>query len=366
VFRKPQLFEEFDIILVDEAHLVSFEPKTMYRLFLDKLGKPTLGLTATHFRLKGGYLHKGPNAFFENVSYEISIPVLQKEGKLCEVIGQGSEIKLDVSKIRKQGGDYVTKELSLEFDREAITKKIAQDLLQHKESRHKWLGFAIDIKHCENIAAELNVLGVKSEALHSKLSKRIQSRLIRDYKAGVYQCLVSVAMLTTGFDVPAIDLVFGVRATMSLILHIQIPGRGMRVFPGKENLLYLDYAGNLLRNGPIDNPKVPEPGQRKRIGDPVLKECEKCFLIVPVSIRICPRCDTEFKIKHKLSSAASDATIISRGEWHEVSDVCYSKQLSRKNNTPMLKVGYQCGLRLFSEYVLFDHNGYAGAKAHRW
>lgn len=366
IYKKPQLFDEFNIIIVDEAHLVSFELGTIYREFLDKLNKPTLGLTATHFRLKGGYLHKGKNAFFQNIAYETKIHTLQKEGRLCEVIGQGSKIKMDVSRIRKQAGDFVSKELSLEFDRVEMTKKIAFDLIRHKSLRRKWLGFAIDIKHSEHIADELNDLGVKTAVLHSKLTKRVKNNTIQSYRNNNYQCLVSVDMITIGFNVPDIDLIFVARPTLSPVLHVQMPGRGMRVFPGKENLLYLDYAGNLLRNGPIDNPKIPEPGERKRKGDPILRECPQCFLIVPVSIRICPRCSAEFQIKHKLTAAASDAPVLSKGEWHEVEQVSYDLKYSRKGNIPMLKVRYQCPLRSFSEYVLFDHGGYATAKARRW
>jgi DNA repair protein RadD len=366
VFRKPQLFEEFDIIIVDEAHLVSFELNTMYRKFLDVLDKPTLGLTATHFRLKGGYLHKGPNAFFQSVAYEITIPVLQREGKLCEIIGQGSKIKLDASKIRVSAGDYVTKDLSLEFDRAEITRRIARDLLQHKETRRKWLGFAIDIKHAKNIAVELNALGVKTTAIHSKLQKAVKNQLIEDFKAGVYQCAVSVAMLTTGFDVPAIDFIFCIRHTKSVTLLIQMIGRGMRTCMGKPDCLFKDYTKSLRNLGPIDDPQVPEPGKKKKKGEPVLKECEECFLIVPVSVRICPRCETPFKIRHKLSTSASKAEIISKAEWFSVDETVYSVQISRKGNIPMLKATYKCGLRWFHEYVLFDHTGYALAKARRW
>ena len=366
IYKKPQLFEDFDYVIVDEAHLVSFDMNTMYRKFLDRLGLRSIGLTATHFRLKGGYLHKGKNAYFESISYEITIPVLQKERRLCQVIAQGSEIHLDASKHRKQAGDFVLKELSLSFDREEITKRIASDLAQFKETRNKWLGFGIDTKHCDHIAFELRALGIKAFAYHSKLTERVRAQLMANYKEGLIQCLVSVAMLTTGFDVKPIDLVFCVRHTDSLVLHIQMPGRGMRVCEGKKDLLYLDYANNLLRNGPIDNPKVLEPGEKKKKGTPVLKECEECFLIVPVSVRACPRCGTEFKFKHKLESVSSNAVIVSKGEWHKVNRVRYSLKNSRKGRVPMLMVLYQSGLRSFVEYVLFNHSGYPRSKAHRW
>ena len=365
IYRKPQLFEDFDLIIIDEAHLVSFSPGSMYRKFLDALGKPTLGLTATDFRMKGGYLWKGEAAYFEAVAYRITIPVLQREGRLCQVISQGSKIKLNADDIRVQGGDYVAKELSKEFDREAITRDIAVDLSQYVDSRKLWLGFGIDIEHCENLAAALRMQGVNAEAYHSKLKDRFQKALMRDYRKRKKQSLVSVGKLTTGFDIPPIDLIFMARPTRSPGLYIQMVGRGMRVADGKKDLLVCDYAMN-YKNGPIDDPRVPEPGKKKKKGDPILKECEECFLITAVAVRECPRCGWEFPIRHHLIGSPSKKTIVSKGEWHLVDNIRYSVQLSRKDGTPMLKVEYQCGLRFFSEFVLLNHSGYALAKAHRW
>ena len=366
VYRKPQLFADFDLIIVDEAHLISFDQNTIYRKFLDALDKPTLGLTATPFRMMGGYLHQGPNAYFQHVAYEITIPVLQKEGKLCEVVNQGSKVVLDASKIKVSGGDYVRRELSREFDRDAVTEEIVGDLTQHRDLFDTWLGFAIDIQHAKNLTQGLQSKNISAEALHSGLAERVQRALIQAYREGEFQALVSVDMVAIGFDVPRINLLFLARHTKSVSRHIQMIGRGMRVFPGKTHLLVLDYARNTKENGPIDNPRVPEPKQRKRKGDPLVKECPECFLFVTPSIRICPRCDFEFPIKHKLSASASDAPIISKGKWYPVDGVSYAVKKAKKSGISMLWVRYSSGLRGFSEYVLFEHSGYALAKAHKW
>lgn len=365
VFQKQYLFKDFNIIMVDEAHAVSFEKNSRYRKFLDYLNKPTIGLTATHFRLKGGYLHTGDNAYFQSIAYEIDMKLLQKEGKLCQLRQPGTKTRMDTSGIRKQHGDFIPKELSLAFDREKITEKIVMELLPYKNLRKKWLGFGIDINHCENITKELNKKGIKAKCLHSKIKPGLRNKIIQEYRDSKYQALISVAMLTTGFDVKDIDLVFCARPTSSLVLHIQIPGRGMRVFPGKNDCLYLDFAGNLHRNGPIDSPAVNDEGLKKKKGEALMKECEKCLEIVPIAVRVCPNCGTEFLFKHHLTSSASDAAIMTVEAWHKVKKVSYSV-CKNKDDISYLKVNYFCGLRKFSEPICFEHTGFPKTYAKYW
>jgi superfamily II DNA or RNA helicase len=59
--------------------------------------------------------------------------------------------------------------------------------------------------------------------------------------------------LTVGTNVKRIDLIAGLRPTESTGLYVQMAGRGTRLFPGKEDCLYLDFAGNVYRHGPVDD-----------------------------------------------------------------------------------------------------------------
>ena len=68
--------------------------------------------------------------------------------------------------------------------------------------------------------------------------------LIENFKAQRFRYLVNVAVLTTGFDAPHVDLIAILRPTESVSLYQQIVGRGLRLAPGKTDCLILDYAGN--------------------------------------------------------------------------------------------------------------------------
>ena len=362
IYNKPELFDQFDLIFVDEAHTISHIKGGMYQKFFAQVTKPVIGLTATPFRLGTGYLHLGDDAFFDDIVYTIPIRKLQDDGWLCKLTAKGTKQRLNATDIRKQAGDYVIKELSLAFDRKAITRDIIKELRVYKEIRKKWLLFAIDIEHAENITAELNEAGIKSAYVHSKM-KGDRATVINSFKAGEYQALVSVAVLTTGFDAPDVDLIALLRPTASPVLHVQIIGRGLRPYPGKEDCLILDFAGNLLRNGPIDSPVIKLKG--KGTGEAIMKECPHCFEIVHAAVRICPCCNRKFEFKHKLTASSATREILSLEEWHDVTGVLYASYIGTRK-IPMLKVTYSCGLRTFNEYVCLQHGGYARHKACHW
>ena len=362
IYNKPELFDQFDIIIVDEAHTIPHTRNGRYHKFFSQVKKPVIGFTATPFRLGTGYLHMGNGAFFDDIVYTISIKKLQDDGYLCKLTSKGTKKRLDASKIKKQAGDYILRELSLAFDRDRITRNIVQELLSYKDLRKKWLVFAIDINHAENIAAELNFVGIKTAYVHSRMTGD-RDDTISDFKRGMYQALVSVAVLTTGFDAPDVDLIVLIRPTASPVLHVQIIGRGLRPYPGKEDCLILDFAGNLMRNGPIDAPVIKLRG--KGDGEAIMKECNHCYEIVHAAIRICPCCGKPFEFRHKLSAHSADKNILTTEDWHPIDEVKYFNYTGSRK-IPMLKVSYFCGLRRFNEYVCLEHSGYAKHKAHHW
>ncbi|MFO6484435.1 hypothetical protein ACLBR5_13415 [Escherichia coli] len=67
--------------------------------------------------------------------------------------------------------------------------------------------------------------------------------LIEDFKAQRFRDPGYVAVLTTGFDAPHVDLIAILRPTESVSLYQQIVGRGL-ASSGKTDCLILDYAGN--------------------------------------------------------------------------------------------------------------------------
>jgi DNA repair protein RadD len=348
--------------LVHNCHTIPHHKEGRYNKFFKQITKPVIGFTATPYRLGYGYLHLGEYKFFDDIVYTIPIKRLQDEGYLCRLTCKGTKKRLNPEGIKKQAGDFMIKKLSMAFDREKITEDIISELLIYKKLRKKWLLFAIDIKHAEHITDQLLQNGIRAGVVHSKMTGN-RDAIISGFKEGKYQCLVSVAVLTTGFDAPDVDLIGLLRPTSSPVLHVQIIGRGLRTSDGKDDCLVLDFAGNLMRNGPIDAPIIKIKG--KGGGEPIMKECNNCYEIVHAAVRVCPCCKTEFQFRHKLSTKSANRELLSLEEWYDVEDVKYSRYVGSKG-TPMLKVSYVCGIRRFNEFICLQHNGYAKHKAHHW
>lgn len=377
VYRRPDIFKDFNFVIIDECHLINHNDEGMYRNFLNRLPKANyIGLTATHFRLGHGYIHEGKNALFTDVVYDLSsvenFNRLVKEGYLSRLISKATDADWDTEGVRTRGGDFRTDDLSTKFDREKITDEAVKEIIKYGKNYKAWLVFAIDIEHAEHIASKMNELGIKTACVHSKM-KEDRSEVISAYKRGHYRCMVNVDILTTGFDVPHIDLIAMLRPTKSPVLHVQAIGRGLRVAEGKDHCLVLDFAGNTERLGPINNVVVRKKGEGKGNGEPITKRCPECDVIHHPSVKECDVCGHVFKFKEKIKTKAGSSDVVQGDnwkeelvKWHEVDEVQYYIH-QKKGKPSSLKVTYLCGLKSFSEWVCIDHPpGFAKHKADNW
>ena len=374
IFRKSELFSDFDIIVIDEAHLIQQKPNSMYqKLFKGmKSGYKRLGLSATIFRRQSGYLHEGEGAMFNKVSFDLSssdaFMSLIEDGYLCDMIAKSTNYEMDVKGVKTTAGDYNQKALVEKFDRPHITDRAVKELIKYGKNYKSWLIFAIDIKHADSIHRTLLGLGIKSMCLHSR-SKNERHSVTEAFKKRDIQALVSVGMVTTGFDAPNVDLICMLRPTKSPVLHIQMTGRGARPFPGKEHCLFLDFAGNTMRLGPINNVIVTKKG--KGNGKPPAKLCPDCGVIHHISVKVCNVCGHKFKFKQKITMKPWERDVLKRKEkvippeWLTVDNITYL--IHQKPGKPdSLRVVYRCGLNQINEYICLDHTGYAKMVAENW
>jgi DNA repair protein RadD len=423
VWRHPELFENVGLVIIDECHMIPIDEGSMYRQFLESLEFATyVGLTATPYRLGHGYIHKGEGALFTDIVIDYSefekFNWLIDEGYLSQIHAPDMKAKvgyeMDPTGVKKQAGDYKTSDLSKKFDRGEITKLAIDECIRYKNKFKKWLIFAIDIKHAENIAAELNHRGVKTLCVHSQMDDG-REQAIQDYRDGKYQAAVNVDIMTTGLDVPDIDMIVLLRPTQSPIFHVQSIGRLLRVVfakgydlttkegrlaaikaGGKPFGFVLDFAGNTKRLGPINDVVVKQKKKRDgKGGDPITKTCPNCSCICHATLKTCPACNFSFEIKEKITQQASELAIIKRKQdeqkrlmqekeeaeqaermkaelrekqkkWVEIVNVEYNIH-NKVGSRSSLKVTYDTGLQKFSEWVNIDHHSiYARRHAQNW
>ena len=373
IYRNPEYFDDFKYVIIDECHLVSDRPESMYMQLISGMNSPrVIGLTATPFRLGTGYLHTS-SGIFTDISCDWTskerFQQLIDENFLCKLTTKRTDLEMDTSGIKLVAGDLNEKQLAERFDRDKVTNEAIKEILAAGKYRSKWLVFAIDIAHAEHIAEQLIRCGIPTAPVHSRMDQAGFDReaTIDGFKNGKYKCVTNVNILTTGFDHPGVDLIAMLRPTNSPILHVQSLGRGGRVSPGKRNCLVLDFAGNTVRLGPVNDVLVQKAKKGDKEGEAITKTCPDCDEILPPAVRICPECDFEFHFEHHLSSLATTAEVVDDGKFHwvKVSDVKYTAN-TKVGAPSSVRVDYKYQGGKVSEYICIEHTGFAKHKADHW
>ena len=150
-------------------------------------------------------------------------------------------------------------------------------------------------------------------------------------------------------------------------MHVQILGRGSRIYPTKSDCLVLDFAGNLARLGPINDVYVRVKGKGKGGGEPIMKQCPKCDLMVHAAARKCSRCGHEFPFEHGLTRSAGTDVVIEVGKpiWLPVDAVEYDVKAD-PGRPAIFQVTYICGNKRIKEMICLEHRGFAREKAVHW
>jgi DNA repair protein RadD len=358
-----------DLVIIDECHLVNHKETGDYRTFLYELTmiNPALrviGLTATPFRLGHGYITDKP-AMFDALLTPVSIEALIYKGFLSTLRSKHTEERLDVSGVKKRGGEFIESELQAAVNLEPKNRAIVKEVIERAGNRKAWLFFCTGVDHAHNVAKILLENDIPAACVTGKTPKKEREQILEDFKAGRLRALTNANVLTTGFDYPDIDLIAMLRPTMSAGLYVQMAGRGMRVKSHTDHCMVLDFAGVVASHGPItavQPPKKPKPGQE---GEAPVKSCPECHELVPPNTKECPCCGYHFPIAQKKLKLHHDDIMGLDGNEMKVTDWRWRKHISRASGKEMLAVSYYGGLSdpPIVEYFPVTHDGYAGQKA---
>jgi DNA repair protein RadD len=325
------------------------------------------GLTATPFRLDHGHLCEGDGHIFDDIIFEYSIAQGIRDGFLSPLLSKATRTTIDISEVGKRNGEFIPEQLEAVAGDIDVVAGAADEIIAHAGSRRAWLAFCVGVKHAELVRNALRDRGVDAEMVLGETNDNERDRIIEESRAGRLTCIVSVMVLSYGFNVPFVDLIALLRPTCSTGLYVQQVGRGIRRADGKSNCLVLDFAGNVRRFGPVDDPQITVKGGGK--GEAPTKTCPACHEIVALATTQCPCCGHELPRRTNITheAKADTAEILSSGparsDWFGVEDVSFFKHMKV---TPSLKAAYQCGIDTFYEWACLEHQGLARLKAETW
>lgn len=385
IANKAEQIGHIDVVLVDEAHLMPRNSETQYGKLIEGLRaiNPDLklvGLTATPYRLGEGLLTEGDGALFDDICFEKPIGEMIEEGYLCRPISKGMATAFDLSGVGRQGGDYKQNALQAAIDKDDITASVVDEIVTYGTAsgaeRKAWLCFCSGVEHARHMRDEIRGRGFSCETVTGDTPTGERDRILADFKAGKIRALTNNSVLTTGTNLPIIDLVAFCRPTLSAGLFVQMAGRGLRLYPGKEDCLFLDFAGVVRKHGPID--AVTPPGMKKGDGEAPVKQCPQepddrglvgCGSLIHASLHTCPDCGYEFPVDEtpKISAQAEDVPMLSKDEatWRVVTSRRFDYHEGKGEKPPSVRITYMSGLTSLREWVCPQHTGFAKSKCDR-
>ena len=374
-----------DVIIIDEAHRVGMTPsgKSQYeKIFKLYPEAQRVAFTATAWRMDNGPICKektdgnsssgspddtGSNSdsnvhWFDRNSFQYDVKRGVEEGYLAPLVGLNSELQLNLDEVTITGkGDYNKTELDRIMHRaeyDAWLVAVAKSLNQF-EDRKFIAVYCTSVKIATRFAHLLwEHTNRKTCQVYGHHKKDQRDKIFERVRSGKSNALVSVDMLTTGFDLPRLDCIVCLRPTLSSSLWVQIMGRGTRLAEGKTDCLVLDYVGNLMRLGGVQmmpNYKDEKSGELIQAQTPVRPHVKK-------ERRVFPGVKTLEVVDPLTGEPATDNSII-KARVHDCSGWV-------NGNVYYITVKYICetenGIRIDATQFIDTSNGRQNNKAHKF
>lgn len=227
----------FDTIIIDEAHhCISDSYQRVLHHFPEAR---VLGVTATPDR--GDMKNLGQ--VFESLAYEYTLPRAIKEGYLSPIKAVTIPLKVDLTSVGVQSGDFKAGDLGTALD--PYLEGIAAEMEKYCRDK-KTVVFLPLVKTSQKFRDILNAHGFQAAEVNGESQDRTE--ILQEFDAGKYNVLCNSMLLTEGWDCPSVDCIVVLRPTKIRSLYCQMVGRGTRLFPGKDHLLLLDFLWHTERH----------------------------------------------------------------------------------------------------------------------
>jgi DNA repair protein RadD len=396
VWDKALEIGHVDVLIIDEVHLVPNDGNTMYRKLIAALlainpDMKIVGFSATLYRLDFGRLDEGDDRLFDKTVYTYDLAKGIDDGYLTRLTSKPCDFSYDMKGVRRLGGDFKKSDLAKATDKEELTRAAVSEIMAaaQAENRTTAIIFCNGIDHATHVRDEIRQYGKSCEVLSGKTPKGERRRIIEDLKSGRLWGCTNDNVLSTGTNIPRVDLVADLAPTESTNRYVQRAVRGTRVvWPAgfdpdstdaegrkaaiargpKPNCRYMNFAGNIERHGPVDCVQPKKPG--KGDGQAPIKLCMQCEEICAAGARVCPNCGNEFIFEEKpgFTAKPTDVAIlatVAEPESRRVSSRTFRLHPGKGGKPDSVKISYMCGMTSISEWACPGHTGFPKSKADR-
>ena len=292
--HRKNVIKDFDLIIVDECHTIR---KATAEILMQK-NCPAIGLTATPFS-------KGLGKIYENL---VNVTTTDKliEDKVLADYTVYSCPEPDMRGVKIVNGEWEVKETS---NRSLVVVGDVVKTYIDKAYGKKFICSAVDTKHVEALKAQFQEAGIMCTSFTYHTTPDERRQIVQEFRKpdSYIRGLITVTAATKGFDVPDVECVIMARPLRkALAEHIQLLGRGLRPFPGKDKCIVLDHAGNCARfwgdmlyffaNGAStldDKEKKWQKAVMESEKEDRSIKCAGCDCLYQAKLPYCPECGME-------------------------------------------------------------------------
>lgn len=298
----------FDLVIQDEAHIaVGGEGGALLKSFQC----PRIGLTATPARTDG----LGLGELYDELVLGPSVADLTEHGFLVPV-RYFAPSKPDLDGVKVTAGDYNQKQLGDRMDQVKLIGDVVENWARICPDR-KTLVASVTVAHSMHLRDAFRAVGVKAEHVDGETPHDERAQLFRRFKDGDFQVLCNCEITTYGYDEPSVQCIVLAKPTKSIARYLQIVGRGLRPFPGKDDIILIDHSGAVDELGYVDDvfpwsldgkEKVQERKAAER-KEPRPMTCSSCKAVFKPA-RHCPMCGAECGGAYAKAIKAHEASLI--------------------------------------------------------
>lgn len=302
-----------DVVLVDEAHLSL--ARTARELLDCYPDARVVGFTATPARSDGA----GMGEVYDDLILGPSVAELTEQGFLVPA-RYFSGSKPDLEGVKIQGGDYQQLELGKRVDEPVLIGDIVTNWLRLAGDR-KTVVFSVNVAHSQHLCTRFREAGIAAEHLDGHTETEDRKAILGRLRSGQTQVVTNCEVLTYGWDEPSISCAVMAKPTKSIARYLQMAGRVLRPFEGKQDCLIIDHSGSVYDLGFVDDDqpwsldgksKVQDrKAAEKKTPEPII--CGDCGTTFKPA-RHCPECGAEqgSKYERAIQSTDEDLTELDR------------------------------------------------------
>jgi len=225
-------------IVIDEAH---HAPAQGYTRLLDAIRAVCpdvrlLGVTATPKRAD----RAGLSRVFGSVAFRFGIKEAIRAGALCPFRAVGVELPVSFRGVKATGEGWDDEQAGDLLAVANVEEVVVETWKKHATGRPT-MAFTASVKQAYSLAEAFRQAGLRAEAADGTSDDARRRDVLDRFKAGQVDVLCNAMLWTEGLDVPQISCLLQVRPTRSDSCYVQMAGRALRLAPGKQDALILDF-----------------------------------------------------------------------------------------------------------------------------